>query len=148
MFTLDKAGEVLGLTPRQVYRRIAAARPLLGEHLRTGANGALILDSGALEILRRAEDLRRSGVTVEDAIARIAEEMGGNGGGEAGRAAGEPPEVSGPWQLLLREKDARITALEEEVRYLRGLVDRLPALPPGKERNPWWWPLRRFVFGG
>jgi len=27
------------------------------------------------------------------------------------------------------------------------LQDRLLALPSGKERSPWWWPLRRWAFG-
>ena len=104
MFTLDKAGDVLGLTPRHVYRRIAAARPLLGEHLRTGA--------------RRRVDPRRRGfgnpapcggpsAVRGDGGGCDRPDCGGGGGKrgeEVGRAAGEPPEASGPWHLLLREK--------------------------------------------
>jgi len=148
MVTIEQAANALGLTPRQVYRRISTARSLLAPYIRRGANGALLLDGSALEILRRAEDLRKAGLTVAEAVARIAEEMGGNGRGEPGRATGEPPE-SGPWELLLREKDARIAELQaqverltEENTWLRERMEELQRLAlPAPRRRRWWWPF-------
>jgi hypothetical protein len=139
MVTIEKAAEVLGLTPRQVYRRISSVRPLLEPYLRRGRNGALLLDGSALEMLKRAEALRRDGLTLAEAVSRIVEEIGGNGRGEPGQAIGEPPESS-VWRLLLEEKDRRIEALEREVAFLRARVEELlpRALPPPRRR--WWWP--------
>jgi len=145
MVTIEEAAKHLGLTPRQVYRRVSTVRPLLAPYIRRGANGALLLDGSALEILRRAEDLRKAGLTVAEAVARIAEEMGGNGRGEPGQATGEPPESS-PWELLLREKDARIEELQaqverlaEENRWLREQVGELQRLAlPAPKRRRWW----------
>ena len=100
MITIEEAARQLGLTPRQVYRRIAAARRELSPYLRRGRNGALVLDEVALEILRVAEDLRKtSGVTVADAIVEELREYGTNGNGRnpggkpaesQRRASGEP----------------------------------------------------------
>jgi len=148
MVTIEEAAKHLGLTPRQVYRRVSTVRPLLAPYIRRGANGALLLDGSALEILRRAEDLRKAGLTVAEAVARIAEEMGGNGRGEPGRATGEPPE-SGPWELLLREKDARIRELQaqverlaEENAWLRERLEELQRLALPKPKRRWWWPWK------
>jgi len=91
MITIEEAARQLGLTPRQVYRRIAAARRELSPYLRRGRNGALVLDEVALEILRVAEDLRKtSGVTVADAIVEALKEYGTNGNGNGGNPGGKP----------------------------------------------------------
>jgi len=93
MITIEEAARQLGLTPRQVYRRIAAARRELSPYLRRGRNGALVLDEVALEILRVAEDLRKtSGVTVADAIVEALKEYGTNGNGNGGNPGGKPAE--------------------------------------------------------
>jgi len=144
MVTIEEAAKHLGLTPRQVYRRVSTVRPLLAPYIRRGANGALLLDGSALEILRRAEELRKAGLTVAEAVARITEEMDGNGRGEAGRATGEPPEI-GLWELLLQEKDARIEELQaqverltEENAWLREQMEKLQRLALPAPPRPWW----------
>ena len=93
MVTIEEAARELGLTPRQLYRRIAAARRQLAPYLRRGRNGALVLNETALEILRIAEDLRQaSGITVTDAIAEALKEYAPNGNGHAGNPGGKPAE--------------------------------------------------------
>lgn len=150
MVTIEQAANALGLTPRQVYRRISIVRPLLAPYIRKGQNGALLLDGSAIEILRRAEDLRKAGLTVAEAVAGITEEMGGNGRGDPGRAIGKLPE-SDPWELLLREKDARIAELQaqvdrlvEENTWLRDRLEELQRLALPAPRRRWWaWFVRR-----
>lgn len=153
VITIEEAAKHLGLTPRQVYRRVSTVRPLLAPYIRKGQNGALLLDGSALEILRRAEDLRKAGLTVAEAVTRITEEMGGNRRGEPERTAGEPP-GSGPWELLLREKDARIAELQaqvdrlaEENRWLRERLEEFQRAALPAPRRPWWRWWRRSTTG-
>lgn len=144
MLPIEDAAVTLGLTPRQVYRRVAAVRPLLAPYIRRGRNGKLLLDPSAVEILRRAEDLRKAGLTINEAVAKINDEIAGKLRGEVERATDELPESSGElWERLINEKDARIHALEEEVTFLRRRVEELTAraLPPPRRR--WWWPWRQ-----
>jgi len=141
MVTIEQAANALGLTPRQVYRRISTARFLLAPYIRRGQNGALLLDGGAIEILRRAEDLRKAGATIEEALRQIVEEIGGNGAGKPKRTSGKPPEMEA-WQLLLEEKDKRIAQLEEEVAFLRARLEELLPLALPKPRRRWWWPFK------
>jgi len=136
MLPINEAAAALGLTPRQTYRRVSTLRPILAPFIRRGDAGKLLLDSSALEMLRRAEALRSEGLTITDAMATIRDEMSGSAGGEPGRATGNV----NPLRELIEEKDRRIHALESEVAWLRAQVDELRplALP-----RPRWW-LRWF----
>ena len=150
MVTIEQAANALGLTPRQVYRRISSARSLLAPYIRRGQNGALLLDGGAIEILRRAEDLRKAGVTIEEALRQVAEEMSESEGRKSERAVGDPPE-SNFWKLLLQEKDARIAELRAQVErlteenvWLRERLKELQRLALPAPRRRWWaWFVRR-----
>ena len=95
-------------------------RPLLAPHIRRGEKGKLLLDSSALEILRRAEALRGEGLTITDAMATIRDEMSGNVGGEEGKPTGNEELV----EMLKRENDH----LRSEVAWLRSRVDQLQPL--------------------
>ena len=99
MITIEEAARQLGLTPRQVYRRISAARRQLSPYLRRGRNGALLLDETALEVLRLAEDLRQaSGVVISEAMVQAVERLKQNGNGRGGngwKTAGELTENQG-----------------------------------------------------
>lgn len=72
---IDQLAVALGLTPRQAYRRISAARPLLCSHLRRDENGELQVDSSGLEILLQIETRRREGESMKEAILQITEEV-------------------------------------------------------------------------
>lgn len=143
MLTIEHAAVTLGLTPRQVYRRVALARPMLSPYIRKGEKGKLLLDPGAIEVLRRAEEFRKEGVSIREALAMIRDEMSGNERGNLGQADGDLAET---WKLLLAEKDKRIKALEDEVAFLRRRVEELTplALPRSRPRLlAWLWPARR-----
>ena len=163
MIGIEKAANALGLSTRQLYRRISAARPLVAPYLRRGENNALLLDGSAIEILRTIEDYRKTGITVEDAVERIADEVGGKpqethkGNGDKLRENGSigANDLSEPWKLLLAEKDHRIRDLEGNVVRLekdrdqwRELADdyRRQLAPPRQEmvRRSGWRILRIF----
>ena len=164
MIGIDQAASALGLTPRQVYRRIAAARPVLSEYLKRGDNNALLLDGSAIEILRAIEDYRKSGLTLTEAVERILEEVGGNHREtlkeNAGKAAhGEVERSLDAWWMLIAEKEKRISDLEKTISLLETDRDhwrdlaldykRQLAPPRGiapstkKGEKRWWWFFRR-----
>ena len=147
MLPIEDAAVTLGLTPRQVYRRVAAVRPLLAPYIRRGQNGKLLLDPSAIEILRRAEELRKAGLTINEAVTKINDEIAGKLRGEVERATDELPERE-LWERLINEKDARIRALEEEIAFLRRRVEELTAQALPASRRRWWWPWRQRASAG
>ena len=135
MLPINETAVALGITRRQTYRLVTSLRPILAPHIRRGGKGKLLLDSSALEILKRAKALRREGATTTDAMTIIREEINGNGGGEQGRPTGNEELVS----RLLEEKDARIHALESEVSFLRLRVEELTPLALPRPRRWFGW---------
>lgn len=134
MIGIEKAAEVLGLSPRQVYRRITTLRSTLRPHIRKGDNGRLLLDGSAVEILRRAEALRGEGYTIRQAVDRIRDEIRGKEGREPGEATGS----DGRLIEVLKEE---IERLHEENRWLRSRVEELTQLALPRPRR--WLPWRR-----
>jgi len=139
MLPINEAAAALGLTHRQTYRRISTLRPILAPHIRRGEKGKLLLDSSAIEILRRAEALRSEGLTIPDAMATIRDEMSGSAGGEAGRATGNADLVD----VLRRENEH----LRDEIRWLRAQVDELRPLALPRPRRWFAWIRGRLVRG-
>ena len=160
MIGIDQAASALGLTPRQVYRRIAAARPVLSGYLKRGENNALLLDGSAIEILRAIEDYRKSGLTLTEAVERILEEVGGNHRETLKENAGKDAHGEGEssldaWRMLIAEKEKRISDLEKTILLLETDRDHWrdlaldykrqlapprgmdPSTKKGKKR--WWW---------
>lgn len=137
MLPINEAATALGLTPRQTYRRVSSLRSILSPHIRRGDKGKLLLDSSALEILKRAEGLRSEGVTITDAMSTIRDEIGGNNGSEQERADGNLVQLV---EVLQREN----TRLMEEVLWLRSRVDELTplALPRPRRWLRWLLPVR------
>ena len=62
---------------RQLRRRLETAAPLLAPYIWRGDKNRLLLDRGAVEMLRAIEDRRASGYTLEKAISWVAENMRG-----------------------------------------------------------------------
>ena len=163
MIGIDQAASALGLTPRQVYRRIAAARPVLSGYLKRGENNALLLDGSAIEILRAIEDYRKSGLTLTEAVERILEEVGGNHREtlkeNAGKDAhGEVERSLDAWRMLIAEKEKRISDLEKTISlletdrdhwrdlaldYKRQLAPPRGMDPSTKKGKKRWWFFRR-----
>lgn len=136
MLPINEAATALGLTRRQTYRRVSTMRPLLAPFIRKGEKGKLLLDSSAVEILRRAEALRREGLAVVDAVATIKEEINGNGESEQERPTGNEELVQ-----ALRE---RIAEQGKEIAWLRARIEELT--PVALPRPRWWlrWPWSSF----
>lgn len=135
MIGIEKTAEVLGLTPRQVYRRVTTLRPTLSPYLRKGDNGRLLLDGSAVEILRRAEVLRSEGHTLRQAVDLITEEINGKQGREPGQATGS----DGKLIEVLQEE---ILYLRKEVAWLRSQVDQLALPRPRRRWLAWLLPSR------
>jgi len=143
MTGIEQAAKALGLTERQVYRRISGVRPVLTDHIRKGENNKLLLDGSAIEILRKVEDHRKAGLTVSQAMERIRDSISGKQPENSGKPAENAPEMPEAWRLLLAEKDKRIHALEEDRNEWRELaLDYKRQLPAPKPRRSW---LRRIL---
>ena len=85
MLTMEQAAAAVGVSPRQLRRRVEATRPLLAPFIRRGEKNRVLFDQGAVEILRAVEDRRASGATLEDARAWVAVSVRGEQGSEQGR---------------------------------------------------------------
>ena len=140
MLTIEQASQALGLSARQLRRRLEATKPLLASYVRRGDKNRLLLDGSAIEILRAIEDRRVNGQTVEQAMSAVADSIRGNEAGKQEPTNGQRAGSVDPLRELIEEKDARIHALESEVTFLRRRVEELTplALP-----RPRWWELFR-----
>ena len=137
MRTVKDVSELLNLTPRQVYDRLADLSPIIPEHVTAGRNGRKLLSEQGFTVFRRLVSLEAEGMARSTALKLIASELG-NGDGELGNVERKDGE-------LVAELRRTITRLEGEVAFLRQLVnERVPALPSAR---PWWWPLRRRING-
>lgn len=154
MMRLEEAARAVGLTERQLRRRLEATAPVLAPYVRRGEKNSLLLDQSAVEILRAIEGRRASGASLQDAVAWVAESMGGKQESEQGRGERETASNTGPqggdpaepWRLVIAAKDETIRRLESEVAFLRGRVEYLEplALPaPEEEEDARPWLLRR-----
>ena len=139
------------MTPRQLRRRLEAAAPLLAPYIRRGDKNRLLLDQGAVEMLRAIEDRRANGYTLEEAISWVAGSMRGEQTGNRREdkeqtGANTPARDGHATNLLVDELKDRIRFLEEENRRLWGLVgdlkDQLALPPPRARRGLFGW-LRR-----
>jgi len=136
MVGIEQAAQTLGLTERQLYRRISAVQPVLSSHIGRGENNCLLLDGSAIEILRTVEDYRQTGLTVSQATERIRDSISGKSGENGGKPEENRPEISEPWKLVIAAKDETIRTLREENIHLRGEVDRLlPLALPAPRRG-------------
>jgi DNA-binding transcriptional MerR regulator len=133
MMGIEEAAKVLGLSDRQLRRRIEATEPLIAPYLRRGEKNRLLLDQGAVEILRAIEDRRATGRTLADARTFVAVSVRGEHGSEAGRASGQTPATSSGEVAALREL---IDELRNERDHWRELAQSRLALPA--PRRPWW----------
>jgi len=140
MLTIEQAAEAVGLSDRQLRRRIEATTPLLAPHCRRGEKNRLLLGHGAIEILRAVEDHRKTGVTLKDAVGLVQEQMGGTWASEQERAGGHTDgQAVGTGDVsLVAELRDRIRYLEAQNQRLWSLVDDLKALPAPRAARRWW----------
>jgi DNA-binding transcriptional MerR regulator len=141
MYNLKEAAQLLGLTPRQVRRRIEETRPLLAPYLRRGPQNRIILTSDAIQLLRAIEDRRKAGRTLAEALQEVADSMRAKDSGDLREVGPLDPPESKANEVLIKELRERIAFLEAEVARLWGLVSDLKqtlALPAPAQRRPWW----------
>lgn len=136
MPNIQEVAKVLGLSTRAVYRRLDAFNGKLDGYLTRGTNNELLFNSSALALLRRLEDVRTAeGIPIRQAVARISEEVDGNGARPDGKLIIEQLEER------LRDKDQLIQQIQSEVVFLRNQIDRLTPLALPRRRG--WLPWRR-----
>jgi DNA-binding transcriptional MerR regulator len=141
MYDLKEAAGLLGLSPRQVRRRVEETRPLIAPYLRRAEKNRLILTSDAIQILRAIEDRRKAGKTLAEAMEEVAESMKEKASGDLRPDRPLDPPESAANDALIKELRERIAFLEAEVARLWGLVSDLKqtlALPAPAQRRPWW----------
>ena len=147
MPTLQETAEALGLSYKQAFRRLSVVRHLIPEHIKRGDNGVLILDGGAVEVLRRLEAFRKEGRTLREAAGLIAEELRGNGGGNPGEALETAPPGNGE-VMALRELIEELRRDRDHWRdlalKLQEQVEELQRLALPRPRTPWWARLARW----
>ena len=139
MLTIEQASQALGLSARQLRRRLEATKPLLASYVRRGDKNRLLLDGSAIEILRAIEDRRVNGQTVEQAMAAVADSMNGNEADKREPANGQRAGSVDPLRELIEEKDKRIHALESEIAFLRRRVEDLSPLALPRRRSWFGW---------
>jgi uncharacterized small protein (DUF1192 family) len=141
MYDIREAAGLLGLSPRQVRRRIEETRPLLAPYLRRGPQNRIILTSDAIQLLRAIEDRRKAGKTVAEAMEEIAGSMQAKASGDLREDRPLDPPGNAANEVLIKELRERIAFLEAEVARLWALVGDLKqtlALPAPAQRKPWW----------
>jgi len=141
MLTVAQASEALGLSARQLRRRLDVTKPLLTPYIRRGEKNRLLLDGSAIELLRAIEDRRANGYTIEQAMSAVADSIEGSKADKQEPTTGKRAGNEELLTRLIEEKDARIHALESEVDFLRRRVEDLT--PLALPRRPRWLQLFR-----
>ena len=139
MLTIEQASQALGLSPRQLRRRLDATRPLLASYVRHGEKNRLLLDGNAIELLRAIEDYRSNGYTVEQAMRAVTDSIEGNKADKQEPTSGKRAGNEELLARLIEEKDARIHALESEVAFLRRRVEELTPIALPRRRRWFAW---------
>jgi len=140
MQTIQEIAKVLGLSTRAVYRRLDAFNGKLDGYLTRGINNEILFNSSALALLQRLEDIRTAeGIPIRQAVARIGEEVEGNGVRPVREGDGNP--IVEQLEYRLRDKDRLIEQLQGEVLFLRNQVTHLTPLALPRRRG--WLPWRR-----
>jgi len=156
MYTTQDLQRILGKSRRQVRERVdalAAIPALLDGQVTKGPRGRKEYTVAVLDMLRDLDTMAADPhVTLGQAAGQVAAKIRGNdhGNGSNGDGPADGNRVQGEGQV-----NGEVAALRELVDHLRRENERLwqlvneqlPRLPAPPAR-PWWWPLRRLVFGG
>jgi len=73
MYGIKELAEVLGLSEKQVRRRLSLILPHLDGHCRKGPRGKILVDERGLEILREMVSRERAGSSLQEAARSITE---------------------------------------------------------------------------
>ncbi len=137
--TLHDVADALGMSYDATQRRVALLRTALHDSVRSGRRGELVLESGALEALRRLEGLCDDGHTLKEAARIVTQELAGNGDGNGNGSSHEGVRDSAEvlrvrLEAVERERDM----LRRELERVWSLVEQAPVRLPSTTRRPWW----------
>lgn len=131
MITMEEAAKAVGLSDRQLRRRIEVCRPLLAPYIRRGDKNRVLMDHGAVQILRAVEDRRAMGATLEAATAYVADSINSEQGSEL-EPTSRQTEASSPDVALLRDVIEDLRRDRDEWRTLAIKLQDQHALPSPK----------------
>ncbi len=137
MQTVEQAARTLGLTTRQLRRRLEETSPLITPYVRRGEKNRLLLDPGAVRILGDIEQRRADGATIREAMEAVADHLGGNGNEKQGQDPGaNGGNHNGGEVVALRELVEHLQRDRDHWRNLALQLQEQIALP--RPRRPWW----------
>ena len=142
MLSVKELTDALGLSDSAVRRRINALSGVIDDHIKRGKKSKLLVDSSGLELLRRLEDLRKQGKTINEAVGIITEETGESEVSEPTETLPKPTgnqrEDTGREELLREQIDQ----LQDRVEYLKNQVEKKDKMMEEKEEQ-----IRRLLPG-
>jgi hypothetical protein len=128
MITMEEAAKAVGLSDRQLRRRIEVCRPLLAPYIRRGDKNRVLLDHGAVQILRAVEDRRATGATLEAAMSYVADSISSEQGSEL-EPTSRQAEAASPDVAILRDVIEDLRRDRDEWRTLAIKLQDQRALP-------------------
>jgi len=120
MLTIKDLSDSLGLSEHQARRRVDALSGIIDSHIKRGAKNKIKVDQGGLALLKRLEDLHKSGLTIDESIDKIKTECKKDASSKVENVNVKQTE-SAEKEKLLRE---HIELLEDDIRYLRNQVEK------------------------
>ena len=111
MLKMDEVADSVGLSVPQARRRIKALGELMDDHIKRGDNNEVLVDDSGLELLRRLEEKRQEGTTIDRAVREIRRELDDGGQQEASRVDSEAVETM-------------TRTMREQIKILREQLDR------------------------
>lgn len=118
MQTIEEAAEELNLSYSATRRRMKALGEVIGKHTKRNSNSKITIDSEGTELIRRLEELRDQGLTIEDAANKIKSDLHYNSKNSSDKNRQSNAKST------LKEKERYINKLEEENRYLKEQIEK------------------------
>ena len=135
MLTMEQAASAVGLSDRQLRRRIEVCRPLLAPFIRRGDKNRVLLDHGAVQVLRAIEDRRATGATLEAAMSYVSDSINSEQGSELELTSRQTSEASSPDIAILRDVIEDLRRDRDEWRTLAIKLQDQHALPSPRRRG-------------
>ena len=125
MHTIKELKDILGYSSDQLRLRLDKFRPILNESVRRGDNNKILLDDNGLEILRRAKDLEKQNIPLNDIPNRLEKEINQNGNNASDNLAQTDQSLIEEKEKRIQELKERINELHEDKQYLKTQVNEL-----------------------